>query len=205
MERDCGKRWVFSNGGSWTDPSYTSVATANALLTVTASAACGPGWESNTDTPTEPSYYLGPNAIPNGTSPPLSSTTVDGIQVSAPGRHVVITGQTLNASYACLLSTQVGNYDTCDGDGAVGSAIDTSTPGSYSFTINATDAFNDPVSKTVHYSVADPVAPVASAGAAQTGKIAGDVITLDGSGTTDPNGPPVYRWRTRGRRRAAPQ
>src|SRR5262249_26147566 len=59
-----GKRWVFQNGGSWTDPSYTSVATANALLTVTASAACAPGWENNTDTPTQPAYYQGPNAIP---------------------------------------------------------------------------------------------------------------------------------------------
>ena len=43
----------------------------------------------------------------------------------------------------------------------------------------------------------DPVAPVVNAGAAQTGKVAGNVITLDGS-ATDANGPPAlpltYTW-----------
>ncbi len=133
-----GKRWVYSNGGQWTDPTYTTTATANALLTVSAAAACAPGWESNTDTPTEPSYYLGVNAIPNGTSPPLSSTTVDGIGVNAPfdGAHY-LTGQSVNADYSCQVSSQVGNYDTCVGDLAEGAAIDTSTPGSYTFTVNA--------------------------------------------------------------------
>ena len=194
-----GKRWVYSNGGQWTDPTYTTTATANALLTVSAAAACAPGWESNTDTPTEPSYYLGVNAIPNGTSPPLSSTTVDGIGVNAPfdGAHY-LTGQSVNADYSCQVSSQVGNYDTCVGDLAEGAAIDTSTPGSYTFTVNATDANNDPVSRTVNYTVADPLPPVANAGAAQTGKLAGAVVTLDGSGTTDPNGPPAipltYTW-----------
>ena len=57
-------------------------------------------------------------------------------------------------------------YDTCSGDLPNGAALDTSTPGPHTFTITGTDAFQDPVTRTIHYNVSDPLPPVASAGAA---------------------------------------
>ncbi|HWS46374.1 MAG TPA: PKD domain-containing protein [Acidimicrobiia bacterium] len=192
-----------SSDTTWTDPSYVNYVYTTALgglIKIVAKAACAPGYESNTDLGTSPpDYYTGPNALPNGTAPLLNHTVVTGIGVPGPFDGAsYITGTTVSVSYGCVANNNGEPYDTCDGDLPNGALIDTSTSGSYTFTVNATDSYQDPLTRTIHYSVADPVPPVANAGAPQTGKTAGTVVTLDGSGTTDPNGPPAlpltYTW-----------
>jgi hypothetical protein len=187
-----GTRWVYQNGGSWTDPTYTTVATANAVLTVSAAAACAPGWESTSDFPTPPSYYTGASAIANGTSPPLSDTVVEPYaQINTPADGAsYIAGQSLNADYHCWASISE-EFDSCTGTVPNGSPIDT-TVGPHSFTVNGTDGNNDPVTKTVNYTVVAAGTPTANPGAAQTGKAAGTVVTLNGSASTSPNAPLTY-------------
>ncbi|HEX4492632.1 MAG TPA: hypothetical protein VH914_15600, partial [Acidimicrobiia bacterium] len=180
----------------WTDPSYVNYVYTTALgglIKITAKAACAPGYESNGDLgTTPPDYYTGPDAIPNGTAPLMNHTTVIGVGSTAPFEGAsYLTGSTVNAAYSCIANPDGETYDTCVGDVPNGSPIDTATPGPHTFTISATDAFQDPITKTIHYTVADPQAPLANAGTAQTGKVAGAVVTLDGSGSSDPNGPPA--------------
>ena len=185
----------------WTDPSYTNYVYTTALgglITVTAKAACGPGWEATSGSPTPPAYMTGPNAIPNGVAPPLSSTRVIGVGATAPFEGArYVTGQSVNASYSCVANL-TEDFDTCVGDAANGAPVDTATPGPHTFTINATDGFEAPVTQVINYTVNDNTPPVANAGAAQTGKLAGSVVTLDGSATTDSDGPPPqslsYTW-----------
>ena len=71
----------------WTDPTYLNTVYTDALggiINVTAKAACAAGYEVTAGFPTPPSYYTGPGAIPNGTSPPLSHTTIVGPDIVGP-------------------------------------------------------------------------------------------------------------------------
>jgi hypothetical protein len=69
-------------------------------------------------------------------------------------------GQAVDANYSCTDDPNGPGISSCSGPVASGSAIDTSTPGSYSFTVTATS--NDELSgmATVTYTVAAP--PTAS-------------------------------------------
>ncbi|HEY1739846.1 MAG TPA: hypothetical protein VGI86_14110, partial [Acidimicrobiia bacterium] len=184
-----------SSDPTWINPSFLTIVNATDILTVTAYTACAPGYESNTDLgTTPPSYYTGPNAIPNGTSPPLATTTITGIASPQDGGNYSV-GQTVLADYSCQGMTHYdGNPADCIGDVPEGSAIDTSTPGTFAFNVSATDGTGTDTTSD-SYNVAGSAAPVANAGPDQTGKVAGTVVTLDGSGTTDTNtGSPTLTW-----------
>ncbi len=204
-----GLRWVYGNDTVWTDPSYLNTVDTTALgglIHVVAKAACAPGWEPTGTFPTAPDYYTGPNAIPNGTSPALTHTMVvqdvdtnpPVISVTAPidnGKYV--SEQTpVNASFDCNDTFGSGD-DICAGDVANGAPLDWSV-GPHTFTVNAQDLAGNPSTKVVSYTVAPNQNPVANHGPDQTGKKTGNTITLDGSGSTDPDGPPAqtlsYEW-----------
>ena len=90
-----------SSDTTWTDPSYVNYVYTTALgglIQIVAKAACAPGWEATSKFPTAPSYYTGPNAIPNGTSPLLNHTTVVGIGSTTPfegAKYVTGSNQTV--------------------------------------------------------------------------------------------------------------
>ncbi|HEY3831251.1 MAG TPA: hypothetical protein VGO03_03080 [Acidimicrobiia bacterium] len=180
-----------SSDTTWINPSFLTIVNATDILTVTAYTACAPGYESNTDLgTTPPSYYTGPNAIPNGTSPPLATSVITGIASPIDGGSYS-QGQTVLADYSCQgMPNYDGNPADCVGDVPEGSAIDTSTPGTFTFNVSdGTESTSD------SYTVTGSNAPTANAGPDQTGKTAGTVVTLDGSGSTDTNsGTPTYTW-----------
>jgi hypothetical protein len=83
-----------------------------------------------------------------------SDTTAPTITISAPldGAQLMI-GQQLSASYACVDETGGSGIASCVGDVANGALLDTSSIGSRTFTVNATDEAGNPSSETVSYSV----------------------------------------------------
>jgi hypothetical protein len=68
-------------------------------------------------------------------------------------------GEQVAASYSCQDEAGGSGLATCAGTVANGDAVDTSSVGQKSFTVNATDAAGNPASKTVHYTVADRAGP----------------------------------------------
>jgi hypothetical protein len=75
------------------------------------------------------------------------------------------------------------------------------TPGTYTFTLTVTDTGNLSSSATTHVTITAPVnhPPVANAGSSQTLGCTGQngtVVTLNGSGSSDPDGDPLtYVWK----------
>jgi hypothetical protein len=68
-------------------------------------------------------------------------------------------GQQVAASYSCSDEDGGSGLASCTGTVANGDAIDTSSVGQKSFTVNATDNAGNPASKTVTYTVVDRVGP----------------------------------------------
>ena len=80
------------------------------------------------------------------------------ISIASPGDGASYTqGQVVNASYSCT-PAEGATVKTCAGTVANGAPIDTSTPGSHSFTVNTEDEEGAKGSKTVSYTVVAPKA-----------------------------------------------
>jgi hypothetical protein len=67
----------------------------------------------------------------------------------------------IDAAYACTPAV-AATISSCAGPVASGAAIDTSTLGSHTFTVDATDGFGDSTSRSVTYSVVSTVAKTPS-------------------------------------------
>jgi hypothetical protein len=120
---------------------------------------------------------LGAPTQPNDTTPPTISIVapVDGATYHR--------GDVVPASYTCADQGGSG-LATCNGTVPTGSPIDTSTLGTKTFTVNATDGAGNPASQTVTYTVDDATPPTANVTVSPTPNGAGWVntaatVTLD--------------------------
>jgi hypothetical protein len=86
------------------------------------------------------------------TSPTVSITT------PAEGATYELGAQVL-ADYACADEASGSGLDSCDGNVADGAAVDTSSLGQKTFTVNASDHAGNTESKSVSYTVVDTRAP----------------------------------------------
>ncbi|MEA2365316.1 MAG: hypothetical protein QOI32_828 [Thermoleophilaceae bacterium] len=68
-------------------------------------------------------------------------------------------GQSVTAGYSCADEDGGSGVATCAGPVASGAAVDTSSLGAKTFTVNATDNAGNPTSRSVTYTVADQQAP----------------------------------------------
>jgi CSLREA domain-containing protein len=76
------------------------------------------------------------------------------ITITTPANGATYThGQLVKASYKCTEGGSVNPISSCSGTVPSGSAINTSTLGSHSFTVHATDLLGAQVSKSVSYTV----------------------------------------------------
>lgn len=79
------------------------------------------------------------------------------IDIVTPADGAVYTvDQVVNASYTCSDEAGGSGIASCVGTLDNGDMIDTSTPGSFSFTVTATDNAGNTTTKTVHYTVRAP-------------------------------------------------
>jgi hypothetical protein len=82
------------------------------------------------------------------------------IQVAAPADgSTYALGQAVAAGYACSDGPDGSGVVSCQGTVADGQAIDTTTAGSHTFTVDAVDAAGNRASRTIHYAVRGPDAP----------------------------------------------
>jgi hypothetical protein len=92
-------------------------------------------------------------------------------------------GQTVNASYSCQDGVDGPGIASCTGPVANGSPIDTSTPGSHSFTVTAKSLDGQTGSASVTYMVAAP--PTVTSVSPTTGPAAGGTsVTITGTNFT---------------------
>jgi hypothetical protein len=98
------------------------------------------------------------------TAPTIALTTPSNGARYALGQHVA-------ADYACADEAGGSGVATCAGTVADGAAVDTSSVGQKSFTVNATDVAGNPATVTVTYTVVDMTAPVIAIGAPLDGAV----------------------------------
>jgi len=88
------------------------------------------------------------------TAGPIAGNRVDrkapGISIQSPA-GAYVTGQSVQAGYTC--SDGGSGIAKCGGNVASGAAVDTSKPGTYSFTVNAADQAGNQAQQTSSYSV----------------------------------------------------
>ncbi|MGZ4308156.1 MAG: OmpL47-type beta-barrel domain-containing protein [Gaiellaceae bacterium] len=91
-------------------------------------------------------------------------------------------GQVVNANYKCADKLTGSGIDSCVGTVPNGSPIDTSSVGSHSFTVTATDKAGNQTVKTVHYSIRYAwtgfYSPISNSGSGLNLVHAGDLIKL---------------------------
>jgi hypothetical protein len=85
--------------------------------------------------------------------------TAPSIRVSSPGDMTYQVGQGVTADYGCTDETGGSGVASCVGPVGAGAAIDTSTPGTFSFTVTGTDNAGNTASATRTYTVVSPPPP----------------------------------------------
>jgi hypothetical protein len=99
-------------------------------------------------------------------------------------------GQSVTANYSCADEPGGSGIESCVGDVANGAAVDTSTLGDHTFTVQATDRAGNTGSKTVNYRVVDKTAPVISVATPEAGAVygLGDAVTAEYECSDEPGG-----------------
>jgi len=128
------------------------------------------------------------NAGANQNDVPVGKTvTVDGSASIAPE------GRTL--TYKWTISLPAGSSATLSDDTAVRPTFIADTYGSYGLKLIVNDGTMDSVPSSVSVGTVENVTSVANAGPDQDGVLVDVLITLDGSGSQDPNGDSLtYKW-----------
>lgn len=119
-------------------------------------------------------------------TPPFSLKSIAIVPPDTSGPAITVTspangasyaqGQSLTASFSCSDPSGVA---TCVGSQTNGSVIDTTTPGSYTFTVNATDTKGNASSTTVSYAVVNlPIVRAHGGTASESGGTVPVTVTL---------------------------
>jgi len=117
------------------------------------------------------------------TNQPPPDTTPPSIDIVTPADGVTYSrGQAVNASYSCQDEAGGSGLASCQGTVTDGSAIDTATPGSKTFTVMATDNSGNEASVTSTYTVDECTTRGTLAGETLTGTAGDDVICGGGGG-----------------------
>jgi peptidoglycan/xylan/chitin deacetylase (PgdA/CDA1 family) len=83
-----------------------------------------------------------------------ADTTAPSITITTPAASATYTvGQDVKSAFTCA-DTGGSGVAACSGTVANGSALDTSTQGTFTFTVNATDNAGNPATKSVSYTIA---------------------------------------------------
>jgi hypothetical protein len=96
-------------------------------------------------------------------------TSAPAIEILSPGDGIrYARGEALVASYSCQDPAERSQVTACDAAVASGGALDTSSPGTFTFTVKTEDALGNAASKSVTYEVGDatgaPAGPSPSGG-----------------------------------------
>ena len=133
---------------------------------------------ANIDTSSLGSHTFTVQAVDNAGNPSTKTVTYSVIDVTPPtiAINTPTDGQSIpqhavvGADYVCADESGGSGLATCDGTVANGAAIDTSTLGSHSFTVDATDNAGNPNSATVSYTVVDVTGPAITVTAPSAGQ-----------------------------------
>ena len=102
------------------------------------------------------------NSVPAGADIKKSATakltvvdkTAPSVRVSSPADTTYSVGQSVTADYGCTDEAGGSGVASCAGRCASGAPIDTSSPGTFSFTVTGTDNAGNTASATKSYTVA---------------------------------------------------
>ena len=99
-------------------------------------------------------------------------------------------GASVTADYSCTDEENGSGLQSCVGDVPDGGAVNTSTLGEHTFTVQATDRAGNTGSKTVNYTVVDRTAPVISVATPSAGAVygLGESVAADYSCADEPGG-----------------
>ena len=175
-----------------TDPDDT----ANPLF-VDVQSCAGPvadGAAINTSTPGSNSFTVDGDDRAGNTA---SKTVTYVVDASAPELSITAPvdgsrlhqGQVVLADYACTDEDGPADVRGCSGTAGDGAPIDTSTPGSKSFTIESEDRAGNTSSKTVHYFVDASAPQISITAPVDGGSYARGASVIADYGCTDADGP----------------
>src|SRR5262249_39730505 len=112
-------------GTSYTDPGFTTTAVVTSPISANVETDCFPT--------SPPAPWWTTAIIPPDTTPPVITINTP----AASGQYPL--GATVNANYTCNDGQFGSGVASCTGDVPNGTAIDTSSLGSHTFTVNASD------------------------------------------------------------------
>jgi uncharacterized repeat protein (TIGR01451 family) len=157
---------------------------------VDSSGASGGAGMLDTSTPGAHTYTVNATSLDGLTAADTIHYTVaapPSAAITSPGAGAAYTkGQVVDAGYGCQDGASGPGISTCTGPVAAGQPIDTSTPGTHTFTVTATSSDGQTVTKTVSYTVSSPenTFRVSHIKTHRDGTITLDV-TVPGPGTID--------------------